>query len=113
MRTNRHRPEKEANGYDGATTIKRFRLFQTPLPLRVVAERTLQPVAANRKSSLPMNWLAHAFLSNPDIEFRLGNVLADLVKDADRASMPAAFQAGLRQHQEIDAFTDAHEIVQE
>ena len=26
-----------------------------------------------------MNWLAHVFLSEPDVEFRLGNLLADLV----------------------------------
>ena len=25
-----------------------------------------------------LNWLAHVFMSNPDIEFRLGNLLADI-----------------------------------
>ena len=25
-----------------------------------------------------MNWLAHVFLSEPDIEYRLGNLLADI-----------------------------------
>lgn len=58
-----------------------------------------------------MNWLAHAFLSKPDIEFRLGNLLADLVKRRDRAAMPAAFLDGTRQHQAIDAFTDTHQAV--
>jgi acyl carrier protein phosphodiesterase len=58
-----------------------------------------------------MNWLAHAFLSKPDIEFRLGNLLADLVKGRDRAAMPPAFLNGVRQHQEIDAFTDTHQAV--
>lgn len=58
-----------------------------------------------------MNWLAHAFLSKPDIEFRLGNLLADLVKGQDRAGMTAGFMDGMRQHQAIDAFTDFHPIV--
>lgn len=58
-----------------------------------------------------MNWLAHVFLSRPDIEFRLGNLLADLVKGRDRVTMPAAFLDGARQHQAIDAFTDTHQAV--
>jgi acyl carrier protein phosphodiesterase len=58
-----------------------------------------------------MNWLAHAFLSRPEIDFRLGNLMADLVKGKDRLAMPAAFLEGVRQHQAIDAFTDAHPIV--
>ena len=58
-----------------------------------------------------MNWLAHAFLSKPDIKFRLGNLLADLVKGRDRAAMPPAFLDGIRQHQAIDAFTDTHQAV--
>lgn len=58
-----------------------------------------------------MNWLAHVLLSKPDIEFRLGNLLADLVKGRDRAAMSAAFLDGVRQHQAIDAFTDTHPTV--
>jgi acyl carrier protein phosphodiesterase len=58
-----------------------------------------------------VNWLAHAFLSKPDIEFRLGNLLADLVKGRDRSGMSPAFLDGVRQHQVIDAFTDAHPAV--
>jgi acyl carrier protein phosphodiesterase len=58
-----------------------------------------------------VNWLAHAYLSKPDVEFRLGNLLADLVKGRDRAAMSAAFLEGVRRHQVIDAFTDAHPAV--
>ncbi len=58
-----------------------------------------------------MNWLAHVFLSPPDIEFRLGNLLADLVKGPDRAAMSPEFLAGVRRHQAIDAFTDTHPVV--
>lgn len=55
--------------------------------------------------------LAHAFLSGPDPEILLGNVLADFVKGRDRLSMPPAFLEGVRQHQAIDAFTDSHPVV--
>jgi acyl carrier protein phosphodiesterase len=58
-----------------------------------------------------MNWLAHVFLSEPEIEFRLGNLLADVIKRQDRPAMPPNFQRGLRRHQIIDAFTDTHPIV--
>jgi acyl carrier protein phosphodiesterase len=58
-----------------------------------------------------VNWLAHLFLSEPDTEFRLGNLLADCVRRPDRPNMPPNFQCGIRQHQRIDAFTDTHEIV--
>jgi len=58
-----------------------------------------------------VNWLAHALLSEPDVEFRLGNLLADLVKGRDRLGMSAAFLDGARRHQAIDIFTDAHPAV--
>lgn len=58
-----------------------------------------------------MNWLAHVYLSEPDVEFRLGNLLADIVKGPERVGMPATFMAGVRQHQKIDAFTDTDETV--
>lgn len=57
-----------------------------------------------------MNWLAHAFLSDTDPEFRLGNMLADVVKGRDLAAMPPAFQRGAACHRAIDAFTDAHPV---
>ncbi len=59
-----------------------------------------------------MNWLAHVYLSEPDTQFRLGNLLADLVKGRARAGMPPAFLRGVRCHQTIDAFTDYHPVVQ-
>jgi len=58
-----------------------------------------------------LNWLAHALLSKPNIEFRLGNLLQDLIKGRERAAMPAGFLDGVRHHQVIDAFTDSHPIV--
>jgi len=58
-----------------------------------------------------MNWLAHLFLSEPDTEFRLGNLLADSIPRPDRASLPQNVQRGIHQHLKIDAFTDTHPIV--
>lgn len=58
-----------------------------------------------------MNWLAHVFLSEPQIEHRLGNLLADLVRGAQRDAMSAEFRRGAELHRMIDAYTDAHPIV--
>ena len=57
-----------------------------------------------------MNWLAHLYLSEPTPEFRLGNLLPDLVSAPVLAGMPPEFQAGIRRHRQIDAFTDEHPI---
>jgi acyl carrier protein phosphodiesterase len=59
-----------------------------------------------------MNWLAHLLLSPPEIEFQLGNLLADFVRGADRERMSAGFRDGVRCHLRIDAYTDEHPIVQ-
>ncbi len=58
-----------------------------------------------------MNWLAHLLLSKPDTESRLGNLLADLVKGAERENLNDQIKQGIKHHQTIDAFTDSHTIV--
>ena len=58
-----------------------------------------------------MNWLAHVFLSEPSVEFQLGNLLADVVRGPQREAMSAEFVRGTACHKAIDAFTDAHPIV--
>jgi len=58
-----------------------------------------------------LNWLAHVFLSEPTVEFRLGNLLADLVRGDARSAMSAEFLRGARCHKAIDAFTDSHPVV--
>ncbi len=58
-----------------------------------------------------MNWLAHLYLAESNIEACLGNLLADLVKGPDRRNMPAKFARGMRLHQAIDIFTDVHPVV--
>jgi acyl carrier protein phosphodiesterase len=57
-----------------------------------------------------MNWLAHLHLSPNDVEFRLGNVIADFVKGEARLQLPSAVKRGTDCHLFIDACTDAHPI---
>lgn len=58
-----------------------------------------------------MNWLAHIFLAEPNIESRLGNLLGDFVKGAARQELNPALQRGIACHTAIDSFTDIHPIV--
>ncbi|MEO0796184.1 MAG: hypothetical protein AAFX93_13525 [Verrucomicrobiota bacterium] len=55
-----------------------------------------------------MNWLAHIFLSPPNIENQLGNLLADLLKGRTWDDMSEGMRAGIQLHQAIDSFTDSH-----
>jgi acyl carrier protein phosphodiesterase len=57
-----------------------------------------------------MNWLAHIALSEPTPEFRIGNVLADLLQITEIRQLPEAFQAGIARHRAIDSFTDKHPV---
>jgi acyl carrier protein phosphodiesterase len=58
-----------------------------------------------------VNWLAHVFLSEPNAQFQLGNLLADVVRGPQRDAMSAEFVRGAACHKAIDAFTDAHPVV--
>lgn len=58
-----------------------------------------------------MNWLAHAFLSKPNIAFRVGNILPDLTSITELKKFPPPIQEGIICHKAIDIFTDAHPIV--
>jgi acyl carrier protein phosphodiesterase len=58
-----------------------------------------------------MNWLAHLYLSEPSTEFRVGNLLPDLLSISELAYLPPEFQRGIEQHRRIDAYTDSHPIV--
>jgi acyl carrier protein phosphodiesterase len=58
-----------------------------------------------------LNWLAHVLLSEPNIEFQLGNLLADIVRRRQREGLPEEFIRGALRHHSIDVFTDAHPIV--
>jgi len=58
-----------------------------------------------------MNWLAHLYLSEPKVEFRLGNVMTDVLKGHRWPGMSDDFLAGIDCHHEIDYFTDRNAIV--
>lgn len=60
-----------------------------------------------------MNWLAHLVLSEPNSAFRIGNLLPDLVPVSALAGLPTDFLRGVRQHRQIDGFTDRHAIVRQ
>jgi acyl carrier protein phosphodiesterase len=59
-----------------------------------------------------MNWLAHLYLSEPNPQFRVGNLLPDLASAAQLAFLPEPYQKGIRCHRQIDRFTDSHPRVQ-
>ncbi|CAH0533811.1 Acyl carrier protein phosphodiesterase [Vibrio stylophorae] len=58
-----------------------------------------------------MNYFAHILLSPLDIDYQLGNLLADPLKARPWPQCSAAHQAGLQLHLKIDRFTDAHPCV--
>jgi acyl carrier protein phosphodiesterase len=58
-----------------------------------------------------VNWLAHLFLSQPQTEDRLGNILADLLKENDRKNLNRCFNQGIEYHRLVDKFTDSHPVV--
>ena len=58
-----------------------------------------------------MNWLAHILLSKKEIEYQLGNLLADPLKGKSWEGASPSFMEGLAMHKAIDRFTDTHPIV--
>ena len=58
-----------------------------------------------------MNYLAHTLLSKSNIEFQLGNLLADPLKGKRWPSASDEHYAGMRMHVAIDIFTDANETI--
>ena len=58
-----------------------------------------------------MNFLTHLFLASPDADWMLGSLVADFVRSRDGTGFPDTIRAGIRLHQRIDSFTDAHLVV--
>ncbi len=56
-----------------------------------------------------MNWLAHIFLSEQNIDFQIGNYLADPLKGRFWESASMDLEKGMTIHKIIDSYTDAHE----
>ena len=55
-----------------------------------------------------MNWLAHIFLSEQDIESQLGNLLNDTCKGRPWPNADTRLRQGMLMHQRVDSFTDRH-----
>jgi len=58
-----------------------------------------------------MNWLAHVFLSDSDINHRIGNLVTDLVKARPWGGISEAALKGIGTHKLIDSYTDSHPVV--
>lgn len=58
-----------------------------------------------------MNYLAHLYLAGDDPQAQVGQVLADFVASREIDGFAPGVRAGIRAHQRIDVFTDAHPVV--
>jgi len=58
-----------------------------------------------------MNYLAHTVLSKSNIEYQLGNLLADPLKGKRWNGASDEHYAGMRMHATIDIFTDANKTI--
>lgn len=58
-----------------------------------------------------MNWLAHLYLSEQNIDYQLGNLLADPLKGKAWEGANSSFLHGILMHKSIDAYTDKHAVV--
>jgi len=57
-----------------------------------------------------MNWLAHIFLSEYEIDFQIGNYLADPLKGRIWEGANKQIEKGMQIHKQIDSFTDKHQL---
>ncbi|MGB0768489.1 MAG: ACP phosphodiesterase, partial [Phycisphaeraceae bacterium] len=55
-----------------------------------------------------MNFLAHLVLAPPTARGRLGSIAPDMIRGPLPSHLDAQVVAAAREHQRIDAFTDAH-----
>ncbi len=57
-----------------------------------------------------MNWLSHIVLSGRDVDYQLGNLLADPFKGRAWEGASPSVRQGIEMHRAIDRFTDAHPV---
>ena len=55
-----------------------------------------------------MNYLAHIFLSGPNVEIRFGNFIGDDIKGKNYLDYSPKIQKGILLHRFIDSYTDQH-----
>lgn len=58
-----------------------------------------------------MNWLAHVFLSEQNIDFQIGNYLADPLKGKAWENATEDLKKGIKTHILIDSYTDSNPLV--
>jgi len=58
-----------------------------------------------------MNYLAHLFLARPTADSHFGNLLGDFRRGVDVNAFSSGVQLGLKNHYEVDKFTDSHRNV--
>jgi acyl carrier protein phosphodiesterase len=59
-----------------------------------------------------MNFLAHVHLSGGFPQLTVGNFIADFLRGGAHPHLPPGVRKGIELHRTIDAFTDAHPVVQ-
>lgn len=57
-----------------------------------------------------MNYLAHLYLAGDNPQHQVGHLLGDFVKSREIDGYPAGIRAGIRMHQRVDAFSEAHPV---
>ena len=57
-----------------------------------------------------MNFLAHLYLAGEDEDLIVGQMLGDFLEPGWRRTAAPGVQRGVRQHQEVDRFTDLHPV---
>ena len=67
----------------------------------------------SQKNKIPINYLAHAYLSFNDPRILVGNIISDFVKGKKKFDYPYDIQHGIALHRMIDTFTDAHAATKE
>lgn len=62
---------------------------------------------------MPMNFLAHIYLSFDDAEITIGNFIADSVRGKRYENFPEKIRHGILLHRAIDSYTDSHPIARQ
>lgn len=60
-----------------------------------------------------MNYLAHLLISPDHAQSRLGNIMADFMRDVKTEKLPDKVWEGVKLHRVVDGFTDAHAVVKD
>lgn len=68
---------------------------------------------ANKPMYRTLNYLAHLYFSDPNVQSRVGNLLGDFARGVDITQLSAPVHQGLINHRVIDRFTDTHIQVHE